>query len=84
MKEWGDRENEDLAVFLAGDFNSFPDREAYLAMTKSGLMRDIWDLVELERRAVVIARPLNFSLRRVSRSKGGSTLFGLGQRRQST
>lgn len=41
-------------------------------------MRDIWDLVESERRTVVIAHSLGFSLRRVSKNKGGSTLFGLG------
>lgn len=37
---------QDLAVFLAGDFNSFPDQEAYLAMQNSDLMCDVRDYVE--------------------------------------
>ena len=36
----------DLGVFLAGDFNSFPNQEAYLAMQDSGLMCDVRDNVE--------------------------------------
>lgn len=32
-------------MFLAGDFNSFLDQEAYLAMHSSGVMRDVRELV---------------------------------------
>ena len=37
---------QDLGIFLAGDFNSFPDQEAYLAMQESDLMCDLRDYVE--------------------------------------
>lgn len=38
------------AVLLAGDFNSFPTQEAYLAMASSGLMVDIYDHVPAKER----------------------------------
>lgn len=41
---------QDLGVFLAGDFNSFPDQEAYLAMQESDLMCDVRDYVEPRKR----------------------------------
>ena len=37
---------KDLGVFLAGDFNSLPDQEAYLAMQGSDLMCDLRDYVD--------------------------------------
>lgn len=47
QERWDD---DSLPVFLAGDFNSFPDQEAYLAMHSSGLMRDVRELVKNENR----------------------------------
>ena len=41
---------QDIAVFLAGDFNSFPDQEAYLALQSSDLMCDMHDFVPPEMR----------------------------------
>ncbi|TKA42528.1 hypothetical protein B0A49_12990 [Cryomyces minteri] len=41
---------EEPAVFLAGDFNSFPDQEAYLETAASGLMVDLFRFVEPKKR----------------------------------
>ena len=41
---------EGPAVFLAGDFNSFPTQEAYLAMKDRGSMGDLYDYVPAQRR----------------------------------
>jgi endonuclease/exonuclease/phosphatase family metal-dependent hydrolase len=42
-EEWGDGGN--VAVFLTGDFNSFPTQEAYMAMKDSGYLVDVYDAV---------------------------------------
>jgi endonuclease/exonuclease/phosphatase family metal-dependent hydrolase len=39
-----------LPIFLAGDFNSFPDQEAYQLMSRSDYMYDLRELVEETRR----------------------------------
>jgi endonuclease/exonuclease/phosphatase family metal-dependent hydrolase len=39
QKQWAVK-NEMLPAFLSGDFNSFPDQEAYRAMEASDLMCD--------------------------------------------
>jgi endonuclease/exonuclease/phosphatase family metal-dependent hydrolase len=39
-----------LPVFLAGDFNSFPDQEAYLGMSHSDYVYDLRDVVPPKRR----------------------------------
>jgi endonuclease/exonuclease/phosphatase family metal-dependent hydrolase len=44
-KQWAVK-NEILPVFLSGDFNSFPDQEAYRAMEASDLMCDLRNYVE--------------------------------------
>ncbi|KAF2834877.1 hypothetical protein M501DRAFT_943266, partial [Patellaria atrata CBS 101060] len=54
-REWARRSEErinerGLQVFPAGDFNSFPTQEAYLAMKSSGLMHDLRDSVGPESR----------------------------------
>lgn len=43
-------ESQSIGVFLAGDFNSLPDQEPYLAMRASDLMCDLRDYVRSERR----------------------------------
>lgn len=40
----------DMPVFLTGDFNSFPEQEAYLAMQSSGLVKDMHTLFIPEER----------------------------------
>lgn len=40
----------DLAVVLAGDFNSFPEQEAYVAIKEDGWLRDLHDEIETEKR----------------------------------
>ncbi|KAI1122208.1 endonuclease/exonuclease/phosphatase [Nemania abortiva] len=40
----------DLAVLLAGDFNSLPEQEAYLAIKEDGWMRDLHDEIEIGKR----------------------------------
>jgi endonuclease/exonuclease/phosphatase family metal-dependent hydrolase len=44
------QDNSNIPVFLAGDFNSFPDQEAYLAMQDSNLMCDLCNHVEPKKR----------------------------------
>jgi endonuclease/exonuclease/phosphatase family metal-dependent hydrolase len=48
QKEWA--KEDTLPVFLAGDFNSFPEQEAYLGMAKSGYVYDLRDSVPESRR----------------------------------
>ena len=49
-KEWTKDGDGGLPVFLAGDFNSFPDQEAYLLMKESGYVDDLREYVEPEQR----------------------------------
>ncbi|KAF2822303.1 endonuclease/exonuclease/phosphatase [Ophiobolus disseminans] len=39
-----------LPIFLAGDFNSFPEQEAYLLMSQSEYMYDLREFVQRQRR----------------------------------
>lgn len=47
-KEWA--KEGTLPIFLAGDFNSFTDQEAYILMSKSDYMYDLREFVEPKRR----------------------------------
>ncbi|KAH7359272.1 endonuclease/exonuclease/phosphatase family protein [Plectosphaerella cucumerina] len=40
-----------LPVSLSGDFNTQPGNDAHLVMLESGIMRELWDLTESNRRA---------------------------------
>ncbi|KAH6654488.1 Endonuclease/exonuclease/phosphatase [Truncatella angustata] len=44
------RPQQKLAVFLTGDFNSFPDQEAYVAMRDDGWMKDLQQDVDSKAR----------------------------------
>ncbi|KAI8631725.1 endonuclease/exonuclease/phosphatase [Xylariaceae sp. FL1651] len=48
-KKWSTR-GADLAVFLAGDFNSFPEQEAYVAIKEDAWLRDLHDDIEPQKR----------------------------------
>jgi len=45
---WG--RNCSLPTFLTGDFNSFPNQDAYLALAQSDFLYDIWGFVEPKQR----------------------------------
>jgi endonuclease/exonuclease/phosphatase family metal-dependent hydrolase len=46
--EWA--QDGELAIFLAGDFNSIPTQEAYLAIKESGYLKDTHDEVDVKDR----------------------------------
>lgn len=43
-------QDRQLGVFLTGDFNSFPDQEAYLSMKDDGWLRDLHEEVPAQKR----------------------------------
>lgn len=47
-KEWAN--DSAMPIVLAGDFNSFPDQEAYLGMAQSDFMYDLYNYVPPKRR----------------------------------
>lgn len=49
-REWACEGEESLPVVLAGDFNSFPEQEAYRGMKNSGYVYDLRDFVAEMRR----------------------------------
>ncbi|KAF2114232.1 Endonuclease/exonuclease/phosphatase [Lophiotrema nucula] len=48
QKDWAT--SNALPIFLAGDFNSFPNQEAYLGMERSDYMYDMWQFISPKRR----------------------------------
>ncbi|KAH8664441.1 endonuclease/exonuclease/phosphatase family protein [Xylariales sp. PMI_506] len=44
--EWSRDGEPGLAIFLTGDFNSFPTKEAYQAIKGSGYLKDLYDEID--------------------------------------
>lgn len=76
------QQNADPAVFLAGDFNSLPHQEAYLAMEASGMMCDLRNYVKPERRYGDLITFTGFSSEQDKEDQGRIDFIWLGPQDQ--
>ncbi|KAL8904333.1 MAG: hypothetical protein Q9207_003344 [Kuettlingeria erythrocarpa] len=81
-REWsgGNAENAGPAIFLAGDFNSLPHEEAYLAMEASELMCDLRNYVQPERRYGDLVTFTGFNPEQEKENQGRIDFVWLGPR----
>ena len=80
-QQWSEPETP-ISVFLAGDFNSLPDQEAYLKMAGSDLMGDLRDYVEPKRRYGDLITFTGFTRDQDKEDQGRLDFIWLGPKQQ--